>query len=228
MLTNSKDFFSSGTHSWPVIFTHTHTHPPNSNLLLLKNARHGVLTTNRLLQGSWDKKIVIEDVELKLPLSSSVKQWMLCAAMTWLATNTPSTTLGSLSVFFLHKSSLFFCSPCDSAPLSFSSLPPSLSAVPVYWSRREHWRFGRRGHGGRRSFSGGQRWKPLWSWVSVGERGGPDGSPRRADEPRLLGGHGGQWLSVVGATPLAWIQSRGTGPQLQPSLGLGLLWRRLF
>lgn len=51
--------------------------------------------------------------------------------MTGLETNTPSTTLGSLSVFFLHKSSLFFCSPCDPVPFSFSSLPP-LSPLSLF------------------------------------------------------------------------------------------------
>lgn len=55
---------------------------------------------------------------------------MHCAAVTGLVTNTPSVSLGSLSCFFLHNSSLFFCRPCDSvlslfllsAPLSPRSL----------------------------------------------------------------------------------------------------------
>lgn len=74
------------------------------------------------MKGTPDKKI--GEAQLELPLSSSVKQWMLCAAMIGLATNTPSPP------WDLHISSLFFCSPCDSVTLYFSSLtllsPPSL------------------------------------------------------------------------------------------------------
>lgn len=101
--------------------------------------------------------IATEEVELHLPLSSFVKQWMHCAGMTGVATNTPSTTLGSRTVFFITNRVVFFAFHVIQS-LFFAPLSPlSLSTVLVYWSRREHRGFGRRGHGGRRSFSGGQR-----------------------------------------------------------------------
>lgn len=114
------------------------------------------------------------------------------------------------------------------SPVSSFLPSPLLSAVTVCCWRNEHWRLRCRGHGGRGVFSGGQRWKPLWSWVSVREGWRPDGGPRWADESGLLWGHGGQRLCGVWEAHLARIQSRRTEFQLQSSLGTGFLRRGLF
>lgn len=153
---------------------------------------------------------------------------MHCAATRGLATNTLSATLGShplslsLSLCLLQIQFAFFI-------LSMWSNPSlSLSSVFIYSSRRERWQFRLGGHGGKRSFSGGQRWKPLWSWGSIRGRGKAYRSPRWADEPRLLRGHGGLWLRGVRAASLLQFQSRGSWPHFEPRLGLGLLRRRVL
>lgn len=153
---------------------------------------------------------------------------MHCAATRGLATNTLSATLGSLplslclSVYFTNPVCLFYTLHV------IQSLSLSLSSVFIYSSRRERWQFRLGGHGRKRSFSGGQRWKPLWSWGSIRERGKAYRSPRWADEPRLLRGHGGQRLRGVWAASLLRFQSRGSWPHFEPGLGLGLLRRRVL